>query len=101
VAGDRRAVRVPSGLLDDLDRVLGEERGPDGEPSTNDFVTVDLLPLIDTFAEDFDLLPELFPGDSKVRYVVSASVFFAAVLVVGRLADDGAIELASISFDDG
>jgi hypothetical protein len=29
-------------VFDELDRVLGIERGPNGEPSVNDFLTIDL-----------------------------------------------------------
>jgi hypothetical protein len=33
----RRTVRATIGFFEDLDRQLGAERGPNGEPSTNDF----------------------------------------------------------------
>jgi len=94
-------VRVLVEVFDEVDRLLGSERGPNGEPSANDFLTADLLRLIDEFAVGFDHLPELFPGQPGVHFLVSASVFFTAVLVVGQLADDGAIELVSITIDLG
>ena len=60
---DRRPVRATYEFFEDLDRQLGPERGPDGEPSTADFQTIELLRIVDQFAEQFDELPE-FCGDS-------------------------------------
>lgn len=57
MTGARRTVRVSRDLFDELDRVLGPERGPNGEPSVNDFLTIDLLAIIESFATRFDSLP--------------------------------------------
>ena len=69
---ERRAVRVAREVFDELDRVLDAERGPNGEPSVNDFLTIDLLPIADAFATGFDDLPEAKPppgmcDDRRVR----------------------------------
>lgn len=47
---ERRAVRATARFFEDLDRQLGAERGPDGQPSTNDFQVFDLFRIVETFA---------------------------------------------------
>lgn len=39
---NRRTVRVDQAFFDDLDRQLGSDRGPNGEPSSTDFIVIDL-----------------------------------------------------------
>lgn len=95
----RRRVRATYQFFDDLDRQLDAERGPNGEPSTADFQTIELLRLVDIFAEGFDELPELIPGRSEYRVLLTAGVLVRALNVVGQLAADGAIELVSIDID--
>jgi hypothetical protein len=46
-----------------LNRVLGIERGRDGEPSVNDFLMIDVLPIGDAFATRFNELPVHVPED--------------------------------------
>lgn len=58
-------------VFDELDLVLGPERGEDGTPSANDFLTIDLLPIVDAFATRFDELPELIPGRPDYRILRS------------------------------
>jgi len=36
----RRSVRVDRAFFDDLDRQLGSDRGPNGEPSSTDFIVI-------------------------------------------------------------
>jgi len=38
----RRSVRVDRAFFDDRDRQLGSDRGPNGEPSSTDFIVIDL-----------------------------------------------------------
>ena len=38
-----------------------------GEPSTNDFQNIELLRIVDVFAEEFDALPALLP-DRPTRH---------------------------------
>lgn len=96
---DRRQVRATYAFFEDLDRQLGPERGPNGEPSRADFQTIELLRIVDLFAERFDDLPELIPGRSDYRVLLSSGVLVRALNVVGQLAPDGAVELVAIDID--
>ena len=96
---DRRPVRATYEFFEDLDRQLGPERGPNGEPSTADFQAIELLRIVDRFAEQFDDLPELIPGRSDYRVLLTSGVLVRSLNVVGQLAPDGAVELVSIDID--
>jgi hypothetical protein len=85
--------------FDRLDRVLGIERGPGGEPSVNDFLTIDLLPIVDAFATRFDELPEAVRGRPDYRLLISAGVPVRGVAVIGPITSDGSIELLHIRLD--
>jgi len=67
VNAGRRTVRATRDFFADLDAQLPAERGPNGEPSTNDFQVVELLRIVDEFATGFDTLPPLFPGEDDYR----------------------------------
>lgn len=99
MAGHRRTVRVAHEVFDELDRVLGAERGPHGEPSVNDFLTIDLLPIVDVFSTRFDDLPEAVPGRPDHRMLIAAGVLVRGVSVIGQLVDDSSIELLYIRLD--
>jgi len=62
VTSPRRAVRATRTFFEDLDRHLGAERGPNGEPSAHDFQVFELLRIVEMFATPFDDLPQLIPG---------------------------------------
>lgn len=95
----RRTVRVSHDVFDELDRRLGTERGPNGEPSVNDFLTIDLLPIVDAFATRFDDLPEAVPGRSDYRLLIAAGALVRGVSVIGQLTSDESIELLHIKLD--
>lgn len=99
MAGERRTVRVSHDVFDELNRRLGAERGPNGEPSVNDFLTIDLLPIVDAFATRFDDLPEAVPGRPDYRLLIAAGVLVRGVSVIGQLASDESIELLHIRLD--
>ena len=99
MSGERRAVRATASFFEDLDRQLRSERGPNGEPSTNDFQTLELLRIVDWFATGFDELPELIPGRSDYRILIAAGVLVPRFAVVGQLAPDGAVELVQLDLD--
>lgn len=99
MTSERRTVRVSHDVFDELDRVLGVERGPAGEPSVNDFLTIDLLPIVDAFALRFDELPEAVPGRPDYRLLITAGVLIRGVAVIGQLTTDGTVELLHIRLD--
>lgn len=79
--------------------MLGAERGPRGEPSVNDFLTIDLLPIVDAFSTRFDDLPEAVPGRPDYRMLIAAGILVRGVSVIGQLVDDSSIELLYIRLD--
>ncbi len=96
---NRRTVRVDAQFFDDLDAQLGEERGPTGEPSSSDFLLIDLPPIAEAFAEDFASLPPMYSERDDYRYLVATGRLVAAALIVGQLTPDGTIALVSIELD--
>lgn len=99
VQGRRRTVRVSRDVFDELDRRLGPDRGPNGEPSVNDFLTIELLPIVDAFAVRFDDLAEALPGRSDYRMLITAGALVRGVAVIGQLTSDETIELLHIKLD--
>lgn len=99
MTNDRLEVRATLEFFADLDRQLGSDRGPNGEPSTNEFQGFELLPIVDRFATDFAGLPELIPGRSDYRVLIATGVLVRGYSVVGQLAGDGAIELVALELD--
>lgn len=95
----RRDVRVSASFFKDLDRQLGTERGLNGEPSTIDFQTIELLDVVDFAAEHFDELPLLFEGRDDYRVLVKAGILIRALEVLAVLASDGAVELIGLELD--
>jgi hypothetical protein len=92
-------VRATARFFEDLDRQLPSERGPRGEPSTNDFQTFELLRIVETFAEQFYTLPELISGRPDYRLLVATGTVVPAFSVLGQLAPDGAVELIQLDID--
>jgi hypothetical protein len=99
VSGERREVRATLDFFHDLDRQLRSERGPNGEPSTSDFQTFELLEIVEKFAVGFDDLPALIPGRDDYRILISAGVVVRAYSVVGQESPDGSIELVALDLD--
>ena len=95
----RRTVRVDQALFDDLDRQLGSDRGPNGEPSSTDFIVIDLPTVVDEFAENFDTLPIAYPDRPDYRVLVVGGTLVAASVVVGQLVGDDSIVLLGIELD--
>lgn len=96
---DRKAARVSHEVFDELDEILGTKRGPDGRPSVNDFLTHDLITIVDTFATRFDELPELIQGRLDYRILVTTGTLVYAFAVIGPLTADGSVEIISIDLD--
>ncbi len=80
---DRRVVRVSSDFFDQLDRQLGTERGPGGEPSATDLIVVDLPTVVERFATRFEDLPEAVEGVGEARVVVGTGEVVRAFVVYG------------------
>ena len=99
MVAERDIVRVSREVFDELDRVLGSERGGDGAPSVNDFLTIDLLPIVDVFASRFDHLPEAVRGRSDYRLLITSGALVHGVAVIGQRTIDGTIELVYIRLD--
>ena len=101
MSGGRYQVRASASFFEDLDRQLRPERGPNGEPSTTDFQTFELLDIIERFATSFDDLPSLIPGRSDYRVLMSTGPLVRIYSVVGQLRPDGAVELITLDLDLG
>jgi len=95
----RRAVRVDQAFFDDLDLQLGSDRGPNGEPSSTDFIVIDLPTIVDEFADNFDALPFAYPDRPDYRVLVVGGALAAASVVIGQLVADGSIVLLGIELD--
>jgi len=95
----RRPVRVDPQFFAELDAQLGESRGEDGEPSSSDFLLIDLPPIADMFATSFDDLPVMYEGRMDYRYLVTTGSLVAAAIIVGQLHADGSIILFGIEID--
>ena len=100
MTGDRRAVRTTPSFFEDPDGQLGSERGPNGEPSVNDFQVFELLRVVEVFATRWNDLPPLIPGRSDYRILIASGMLIARLAVVGQLAADGAIELIELDIDE-
>ncbi|MBI2703675.1 MAG: hypothetical protein HYX32_00060 [Actinobacteria bacterium] len=99
MTSDRRTVRITASFFDDLDAQLPHERGPNGEPSVNDFQVYELLRVVDRIAVEWDSLPELIAGRPDYRALTAAGILVPVFTVVGQLATDGAIELVELDID--
>jgi hypothetical protein len=101
LSDERVVVRATLAFFADLDRQLRVERGPNGEPSTNDFQAFELLEIVERFATGFWQLPELIPGRTDYRLLIATGQLVRAFSVVGQLAPDGAVELINLEIDTG
>ena len=99
VSAARRVVRVDAHFFDALDAILGPSRGPNGEPSSTDFLLIDLPSIADAFAERFDDLHRMYPDRDAYRVLVATGKLVKAAVVIGHLAGDGAIVLFEIEVD--
>lgn len=99
MSSDRRTVRTTPQFFEDLDRQLRSERGPNGEPSVQDFQVYELLRIVEQFAAEWDMLTELIPGRPDYRIVIAAGLLVPRFAVAGQLAPDGAIELIRLRLD--
>ena len=99
MSGSRREVRATQAFFEALDAQLGDERGPNGEPSAADFQSHELFAIVDRFAEEWERLPELISGRLDYRVFIGSGMVVQAFVVTGQLASDGAVELIGIEVD--
>jgi hypothetical protein len=92
-------VRATPRFFEDLDRQLRSERGPNGEPSANDFQVFELIRIVDRFAVDFDVLPRLIAERDDYRVLVMSGTLVPRFSVIGQLASDDAVELVQLDID--
>lgn len=57
---ERYEVRAAPSFFEDLDRQLRNERGPNGEPSTTDFQTFELLSIVERFRRASRIYPSSY-----------------------------------------
>lgn len=96
---ERRSVRVDRAFFDLLDTQLGEERGPNGEPSAGDFLLVDLPLIAEAFATKFETLGMPEPEHPEFRSLVMSALLVPSVLVTGGLGADDVVTLLSVRID--
>jgi hypothetical protein len=95
----RRIVRASPAFFVDLDRQLGPDRGPHGEPSATDFLVLELPAIVDRFATGFETLPEAVVGVAEARMVIGTGRLVRAFAVYGLLISDDSVELIGIEID--
>lgn len=96
---ERRVVRVAPSFFEDLDRQLGADRGPNGEPSIVDFQSVELIEITDEFATGFEQLPRVVESRDDYRQLVKAGLLVRGISVIAQQVSDGAIELLRLDVD--
>ena len=95
----RRIVRASPAFFVDLDRQLGSDRGPHGQPSATDFLVIELPAVVERFATDFETLPEAVEGVAEARMVIGIGRLVRAFAVYGLLMSDDSVELIGIEID--
>jgi hypothetical protein len=96
---DRRSVRVSAAFFEQLDKQLGADRGPKGEPSATDFIVLELPGIVERFALGFAELPEVVPGLPSARMLIAPGLLVDCFVVYGVLAVDQAVDLIGVTFD--
>lgn len=99
MGAERRVVRVSAVFFDQLDELLGPERGDAGEPSATDFVVIELPAVIERFATDFESLPEIIDGAPSGRMLIAPGLLVRAFAVYGILVTDDSLELVGITIE--
>ena len=95
----RRRVRVAHEVFDRLDEILGPERGSEGHPSANDFLTFELVEILEVFATRFNALPRLIEQRGDYRILISNGTLVHAFAVIGQLHTDETIEIVRVDID--
>ena len=96
---ERRDVRVAVSFFEDLDRQLSSERGPLGQPSSADFLSIDMLEIVEWFAMHFNSIPPLIDGRTDYRVLVKSGLLVRGIEVIGVETPDGDVELVGLELD--
>jgi len=94
-----RHVRPSDDFYDDLFSFLGPERGAHGEPSSEDFETLELPEILHRFATGWESLPERFPGNPRYRVYITTGILVFAYAVTGQLQPDGSVILLGLRLE--
>ena len=94
-----RRVVVSGDVFDDIDLQLPAERGPNGEPSADDFIAQDLTAIVQLMAEQWDNLPPRFAELTNIRVLIAAGRMVHAIVAVGMLLPDNTIEIVEVGID--
>lgn len=96
----RFRVVVRPEFFERLDELLPQERTPQGDPSTADFLLHDLTAIIDTLAGEFP--NRTLPVDgTDIRVLVVAGMTLPFVAIYVREVDSTTVEVLSIDIDRG
>jgi hypothetical protein len=83
-----------------LDRQLSDERGPNGEPSRYDFLSLELPESMEDFALLWDSLPRAVQHRDDYRILVKRGHLVAAMSIEAQLSPvSGVIELVDIHLE--
>lgn len=93
-----REIRLADDFLLEAIRQFRQERGPNGEPSVEDFITHDLPKIEFVFSEFWDTL-NLWQEHSNYRHRYIQGIVAYSYYVVGREQPDGSIELVDLHVD--
>lgn len=96
---ERRDVRVAVSFFEDLDRQLSSERGLLGQPSSADFLSIDMLEIVEWFATRLDSIPPLIDGRTDYRVLVKSGLLVRGIEVIGVVTPDGSVELVGLELD--
>lgn len=92
-----RRVRPLPEFFHALDEQLSDERGPNGEPSRYDFLSLELPEVMEDFALLWDSLPRSIPGRDDYRTLIKRGHLVAAMSIEAQLSPiTGVIELVDI-----
>jgi len=96
---ERYIVRIAESFDEDLDHQLRSERGPNGEPSSSDFRSIELPEVIERFATGFEQLGLPIPGRPDYRILLKGGLLVRGIQVIGQLMPDGEVELLKLDLD--
>ena len=95
----RRVVKLDDRFLGQLDEQLGSERGPEGRPSSTDFLVIELPVIVELFATSFEALAAPIPDRPDYRVLLGVGRLVPRLAITGVLAADGSVNLVDLDID--